>query len=210
MPLVSSSFGGSVRGFGRGIGTIAAAAAATYETLTAGSFVGNNGCLAVDQVDSQTVNIYKYQCGSAWDSQVYWPTPYPAPVTVEFNKLADVGDNGASYAMISWNADPGTDASYTSLDYAVYAYATSNYQVYHNGSNLVNGGSWNSALKWYLVYATNGFIYHYNGSNLIYQVDSGAGRNVYLDTSFYSPNSTYSRFSNVKIIRRAWNGTAYV
>lgn len=209
MPLVSSSFGGSVRGFGRGIGAISAAPAITYETLSAGSFVGNNGCLAVDQVDSQTVNIYKYQCGNSWDSQVYFPTPFTAPVTLEFNKLADAGDNGASYAMISLNEDPGTNASYDTLDYASYPFAQNNYYIYHNGSGI-SLPAWNSAIKFYISYRTDGGIYHYNGSNLLYSTLWGAGRTVYLDTSFYSPNSTYSRFSNVKIIRRIWNGTAYV
>jgi hypothetical protein len=211
MPLLSSSFGGSARGFGRGFGSVAAAAGLPgYELISAASFVGNNGCLAIDNVDSTTVNIYKYQCGFNWDSHVYLPTGYTAPVTCEFNKLADAGDNGASYAMISWNADPGSNASYDTLDWAIYAYSTNNYQVYHNGTNFVNGGTWNSSLKWYLVYGTDGFIYHYNGSNLIYSVSTGSGRTVYLDTSFYSVNSTYSRFSNLKVRKARWNGAAYV
>ena len=200
MPALNTFGGGSIRGYGglfAGVG---------YDVLT---FLAS-GNLTLTDNGTTSVTVAKTSGSSSWDNHAYVATPYTAPVTCEFTKLADSSDNGASYAMISWNADPTSDASYSSLDWAIYPYATSNFQVYHNGSNLVSGGSWNSALRWYLVYATNGYIYHYNGSNLLYSVSTGAGRTVYLDTSFYSVNSTYSKFSNIRVIKKAWNGTSYV
>lgn len=176
-----------------------------YETL---NFIGNNGNLTITNNGTTSVDIAKTQGNSSWDTQAYIATGYTAPVTMEFNKIADAGDNGASYAMISWNADPTTDASYTSLDYASYPYTMNSYILYHNGSQITAGVSWNSANKFYLVYATNGYMYHYNGSTLLYSVNYGSGT-VYLDTSFYSPNGTYSKFSNIRVIKKTWNGTAY-
>ena len=179
--------------------------AVSYEALT---FTAS-GTLDVIGNGTSTVSIAKVSGSNSWDSHAYASTPFTAPITVEFNKLADSSDNGASYAMLSLNEDPTSDASYSSLDYASYPYATSNYQVYNNGSLVVNGGSWNNAVTFYIVYRTDGQLLHYNGSTLLANWSWGTGRTVYIDTSFYSVNGTYSRFYNVRAIRKAWNGTAY-
>lgn len=203
MPMMSSSFGGSIRGYGRTLGsTVDTSYQVLTYTGTGNYFINNNG--------TSTVQFGKNAGGAAWDTQVYSATPFTAPCTIEFQKNADIIDNGASYAMISWNADPTSDASYSSLDYAPYLYDQSRFQVYHNGTNVAAGGSWNSALTWYLVYATNGFIYHYNGSNLLYSANYGVGLTVYVDSSFYYPNSYWCAFNNVRVKRQTWNGTAYV
>jgi len=178
----------------------------TYETL---DFIGNNGNLTITGNGTSTVNIFKTSGSGAWDTQAYMSTGFTAPVTLEFNKQAGTTDNGVSYAMISWNADPTTDASYISLDYASYPYRTDNYSVYHNGSQPHFGGAWSTASKFYIVYAANGFMYHYNGSTLLYSVNYGTGATVYLDTSFYSVNATFGGFSNIRVTKAAWNGTSY-
>ena len=176
-----------------------------YEVLT---FLGNNGNLTITNNGTTSVDIAKTQGSGSWDTHAYVATGYTAPVTMEFNKLADAGDNGGSYAMIAWNADPTTDSSYSSLDHASYPFMQNAYHVYNNGSNPLNSGVWSSASKFYLVYATNGYMYHYNGSTLLYSANYGSGT-VYIDTSFYSPNATYSKFSNIRVTKRTWNGTAY-
>ena len=118
-------------------------------------------------------------------------------------------DNGVSYAMIGWNPDPLTNASYDTINYASYPYRTDNYQVYHNGSLVKNGGTWSTANKFYIVYGTDGFIRHYNGSKLLYAVNYGVGNTVYVDSSFYSINATFGGFSNIRVTRFAWNGENY-
>ena len=179
-----------------------------YELLT---FVAS-GNLTVTNNSTTSVSIFKTSGSASWDNQAYVSTGYTAPVTVEFNKSSPTSDNGTGYSMISLNADPTTDANYTSLDWAAYPYATSGgYYVYHNGSSITpSSTSYNSSLKWYIVYATDGFIYHYNGSNLMYSVNKGTGQTVYLDSSFYSVDATNGGFSNIRMIKRAWNGTTYV
>jgi hypothetical protein len=178
-----------------------------YETLTYTA----SGNLTVTGTGTDTVNIFRTSGGSAWgDSQAYSTTPFTAPCTIEFNKQAASGDNSVSYAMIGWNSDPLTNASYDSLDYASYPYRTDNYQVYHNGSLVQNGGTWSTANKFYIVYGTDGTIKHYNGSTLLYSVNYGTGNTVYVDSSFYSVNATFGGFSNIKVRRSTWNGTAYV
>lgn len=199
MPMLGTFAAGSVRGFssGGGIG---------YEPLV---FLATT-TLTVTGNNTSNVSVAKTSGGSSWDSHAYCPTPFTAPVTLEFNKLAGVGDNGASYAMISLNDDPLTDASYTSLDYAAYPFDQNNYYIYHNGSGIYAGVGWNSALKFYITYRVDGTLLHYNGSNLLYSVNYGTGRTVYVDSSFYSVNSTFSNFSNIRVIKKTWNGTLYV
>jgi len=186
-----------------GVGSVRAA---TYEVLTF-NLVGN---VTATNNGTTSVDLVKASGSSTWGSDAaYTSTGWTAPVTLEFNKLADAGDNGASYAMISLNEDPTTDANYSSLDYAAYPYSTNVYYIYHNGTGINAGVTWNSANKFYIVYKTDGTLLHYNGSSLLYSVNWGAGRTLYIDSAFYSVNSTYSKYSNVRLIRKVWNGTAY-
>lgn len=156
-----------------------------------------------------SVNIFKTSGSNGWDKQAYSLVPFTAPCTIEFNKLAAVGDNGVSYAMIGWNADPLTNASYVSIDWAAYPYRQNNYYIYNNGGGISTGIAWDPTKKFYIVYDTDGFIRHWNGSTLLYSFNKGTGQTVYVDSSLYSPNAIYGGFSNLRVIRLAWNGTSY-
>lgn len=177
----------------------------TYVNL---SFTAS-GNLTVTGAGTSTVSIFKTSGGAAWDNTAYSTQSFTAPCTIEFNKQADAGDNGASYAMIGWNEDPTTNSSYTKLDYTSYPYATSNYQVYHNGTLVQNGGSWSTANKLYVVYDTDGYIKHYNGSTLLYSANYGTGKTVYVDSAYYAVNGTYGGFSNIRVAQSTWNGSYY-
>jgi hypothetical protein len=176
-----------------------------YESLT---YV-TTGNLAITGNGTGTVNIFKTSGGNAWNNQAYSTTPFTAPCTIEFNKQAASGDNGVSYAMIGWNVDPLTNASFSTLDYASYPYRTDIYSVYNNASQVHFRGTWSTANKFYVVYGTDGTIKHYNGSTLLYSVNYGTGRTVYLDSSFYSVNSIFGGFSNIRVTKFTWNGENY-
>jgi hypothetical protein len=176
-----------------------------YEKLT----YTITGSVTVTGNGTDTVNMFKISGVDGWDSQAYSLTPFTAPCTIEFNKQAAVGDNGRSYAMIGWNEDPTTNASYTSLDYASYPHKTSAYVVYNNGSEVQNGGAWSTTNTFYLVYGVDGYIRHYNGSTLLYSANYGLGKTVYVDTTLYAVDATFGGFSNVKVLTKEWNGTAY-
>lgn len=177
-----------------------------YAALT---FTASGNLTVTNNGVSTGVNIFKTSGSASWDNQAYTSQGFTAPCTLEFNKMAASGDNSLSYAMIAWNSDPTSDASYTSLDYAAYPYQTAGYQVYNNGTGITPGVTWSTANKFYLVYATNGYMYHYNGSNLLYSVNYGTGQTVYIDSSFYSVDATYGGFSNIRVALGAWNGTSY-
>jgi hypothetical protein len=180
--------------------------AISYEIL---NFVAS-GNLTVTNNGTTSVDVAKTSGSNSWDNHAYVATPFTAPITLEFNKQASTGDNGASYAMISLNEDPLTDASYSSLDYAAYPYRTDTYSVYHNNNQVLFSGAWNTALTFYITYRADGQLLHYNGSTQLYSVAWGAGKTVYIDSSFYSVNSTFSRFFNIRAIKKVWNGTAYI
>lgn len=159
-----------------------------------------------------SINAFKTSGSNAWDAQVSGLSGFQAPCTIEFNKLAGVTDNGQSYAMIGWNEDASSDSSYTSLDYAAYPYRTDTYSVYHNSTQVLFSGAWDSTKTFYIVYDKDGYIRHYNGSTLLYTSPLyGTGKTVYLDSSFYTAgNYTTNGFSNIRIAKKSWNGTAYV
>jgi len=169
-----------------------------YETLT---YTLSSANLTITGNGTNTVDVYKTGNGGAWNEQIYSLVPFTAPCTIEYNKQA------GSNLMIGWNENPLTDANYTSLDYAAWTDNPGNYQVYHNGAPQTAGGTWSTADKLYIVYNTDGTIKHYTGSKLLFSADYGTGKTVYVDTTFY--DVTTNGFANLKVIRAAWNGTAY-
>jgi hypothetical protein len=178
-----------------------------YENLT---FI-LSGNLTASRNGTNSVSIFKTSGSNAWDNHAYVNTPFTAPCTLEFIKWSANNDNGRSYAMIGWNTDPTTDASYTSLDYASYPYTMSSYSVYNNGSQVHFSGAWSRLNRFRIVYGTDGFIRHYNGSTQLYSVNWGnSTTNFYVDSSFYSPFGVFGGFSNIRVIKRAWNGTSYI
>lgn len=148
---------------------------------------------------------------TGWDTQAYSLTPFTAPCTIEFNKSAadNGGDNGVSYTMLGWNTDPTTNADYGTIDHASYPFIKNDYYVYNNGSGASTGIAWSDLKKFYLVYGTDGFIRHYNGSTLLHSANVGTGITYYFDSSFYSPNQQFGGIRNLRLIKRAWNGTSY-
>ena len=181
-----------------------------YATLSDIASFGSTVLITLTD-QSKTATIYKTEGANAWSGSARGSVGYNAPCTIEFNKTASASDDGNSYAMIGWNEDPTTNDSYTSLDYAAYPYQTNSYSYYHNGEGGTVSTSWSTALKFYIVYTTDGYIKHYNGSTLLYTSPLyGTNKTVYFDTSVYSANSGNGSFSNVKIARRAWNGTSYI
>jgi hypothetical protein len=178
-----------------------------YEPLT---FV-LSGNLVASQNGTTSVSVFKMSGSNSWDNHAYVDTSFTAPCTLEFNKWSANNDNGRSYAMIGWNTDPTTNTSFNSLDYASYPYRMDTYSVYHNGSQVLFSGAWSRTNKFYIVYGTDGFLRHYNGSTQLYSVNIGNSTTTYyIDSSFYSPFATFGGFSNIRAIRRAWNGTSYI
>jgi hypothetical protein len=177
-----------------------------YQALT---YV-NSSNITVTNNGTDAVTFTKNADNNSWNGQAYTTEAFTAPCTIEFSKLAADGDNGASYAMIGWNVDPTTDSSYGSIDHASYPYTKNNYHIYNNGAGLGTGLTWDSSKKFYLVYDTDGYIRHYNGDKLLYSANYGTGNTVYVDMSLYNTDTTFGKFSDVRVCRRSWNGSRYI
>lgn len=171
----------------------------------------SNANLTITNNNTTSVNVFKTASNNSWNSHAYSELSFKAPCTIEFNKQAAATDNSVSYAQIGWNEDPLTGTDTYSLDYASYPYMTNAYAVVNSGEVIPfdPAVTWDAAQKFYIVYTEDGYIKHYNGSKLLYSAFYGLDRRVYLDSSFYSANSTYGGFSNIRICGRAWNGTSY-
>jgi hypothetical protein len=177
-----------------------------YEPLT----FTLSGNLTASGNGTTNVSIFKTSGSFAWDNQAYCSTAFTAPCTFEYNKWSPYYDNTRCYAMIGWNTDPTTNASYDTIDYASYPYAMNAYEIYNNGTYIVPPTRiWSRTSKWYIVYGTDGFIRHYNGSTQMYSVSVGTGLTYYIDSSFYGVGATFGGFSNIRAIKKAWNGTSY-
>ena len=176
-----------------------------YEIL---NFVSSGAAVTFTNNNSISVDMNKTSGGYGWDTQAYCLKAFMAPCTIEFNKTANTYDDGVSYTMIGWNTDPLTDASYSSIDHAAYPFMQNTYYVYNNGSGSTYA-AWDATKKFYIVYDTDGYIRHYNGSTLLYSANYGTGNIVFIDSSFYVKGSANGKLSNVRAIRRAWNGTQY-
>jgi hypothetical protein len=175
-----------------------------YEVIT----VVASAQLQVTGNGTRELSIQKISGSNSWDAHAYFNTPFTAPITLEFKKNAASSDNGVSYSMIGLNTDPLTNASYDTLDYAAYPYRSDQYSVYHNSSQVHFAGSWSTTSTFYLTYLTDGTMRHYNGPTLLYTVNRGS-QTVYLDSSFYSVNA-FGAFTNIKMIKRVWDGTKYI
>jgi hypothetical protein len=176
-----------------------------YETLN----FTLSGNLVARGNGTDLVSIFKMSGGIGWDNQAYSSQSFTAPCTIEFNKNSAYIDNANSYAMIGWNEDPTTDANYASIDHASYPYRMVNYAIYNNGAGNESLGTWSSLNKFYIVYTADGFSKHYNGSTLLYSAAYAAGKTVYVDSSFYAVSATFGGFTNIRVIKKAWNGTSY-
>ena len=176
-----------------------------YENLT---FVLSANLVASGNGTSN-VSIFKMSGSTAWDNQAYTTQGFTPPVTLEFNKWCANIDNGRSYAMIGWNTDPTTDASYSSIDYASYPFTQDRYEIYNNNTYINPNKTFDKYQKFYLTYKTDGVLEHYNGSNLLYSVSTGSTVERFIDSSFHNVGAMFGGFSNIRVIRRIWNGTSY-
>lgn len=175
-----------------------------YENLT----FTLSGNLTARGNGTDLVSIFKTSGGFSWDNHAYTTQGYSAPLTLEFNKNSAYFDNGRSYAMIGFNADPTTNASYDTLDYCAYPYRYDTYSVYHNGTQVHFATQWNPNTKFYLVYDGSN-IKHYNGSTLLYTSPSYTAGTVYIDSSFYAVAANFGGFSNIRLTKNLWNGSSY-
>jgi hypothetical protein len=120
--------------------------------------------------------------GAAWDAQVYskeWYTRCCTTFKPQDTSLA---------VMVGLNSDPTADASYTSLDYAIYLTGGA-LQIYESGSSVFTGGSYSTNDLFAIVYDGIAVRYYQNQTLLRQTLVASPNTKLYLDSSFYAANS---------------------
>jgi hypothetical protein len=181
--------------------------AVPYEYLT---FTADAAITVTEKRKASEYDLIRTSGTTGWNAHAYSNQAFTAPCTIEFYKIAEASNNGKSFAMIGWNVDPTTNASYDSIDIAAYPYRTSDILIYTNGTHYATGGAWDPEKRFYMTYDTDGNVRLWNGETLLYTYSYGTGKTVYIDTSFYITDETYNRFSEVRVTKKSWNGSKYV
>lgn len=99
--------------------------------------------------------------------------------------------------MIGLNADPTTDASFGSIDYALYCKSDGTLDIYSSGVLTVAGvGSYSAGDVLAVTYNGYRFVFSRNGAELSTITNAAfATVNMYADSSFYSVGAKVSALS---------------
>lgn len=150
--------------------------------------------------------LIKVAGGDTWNGSVHSTESYKDGASVSF-----IVDNAAQAFMVGLNTDPTTDASYVSLDYAIYL-TGGTVEVYESGTARGSFGSYT---------AGDIFAITYNGKEVAYSVRSTsgafgvfrtvpapAGLNLFFDSSMLNQGYTYGRILSFTAAGTAGNDGA--
>jgi len=186
-----------------------------YETITLLTKSGSQTITYVDNGTTDVTNTYKSAGGDTWNGGWYMDTGYTAPVTFEYKASASSSDDGNSYKQIGINDSTVQTYAGADTDFDIYHYPYYLTTTMLRGSDVTDENVsyvWNSTDTFYIVYKTNGDVEWWQAGNKIKTFSWGAGKTVYLSTTFYNQGdgSDNGSFKNIRIKRRQWGGTKYI
>jgi hypothetical protein len=169
----------------------------------AGTAVSNNliETLSLSTSGGMTVagnTFTKTSGGGGWDAQVYSNDSYVGGAYVRFSAL----QTWASI-MVGLNTDPTLDASYYSLDYAIYLAGNAVY-IYESG----NGYNMNTTYTLNDVFSVTydgSYIKYYKNGSVLRAVQVNITNPLYLDSSFVNVGSGVSKVSFGPMSSNAWS-----
>jgi hypothetical protein len=131
-----------------------------------------------------------------WDGQAYSTAGYGTGAYAQAESTLNQGPT-----MFGLNTDPATDASYTSIDYAIYIRGDNTIDVYESGTGVSIGTAYVTGDVFAVSYDGSYVRYLKNGT-IFRTVTVGGGLKFFFDSSFYAPvgDPTYnpSRLSNIR------------
>lgn len=157
-----------------------AAAAVTGAQGSAGLVLVPHGVAGALLVRGRTVT--KIGGTSGWDAAVRSEVPITGGCEVSFKSKS-------GGVMVGLNTDPTTDASYTSLDYAVYIETGSNAQIWESNTAAVSTIAAAIGDVWTIRYTGAAVEYRRNGT-LVRVVKAAIAKVFSLDSSFATPGSS--------------------
>jgi len=162
-------------------------------TLTTYNY--SNGQITLSNQMSYSSGTLQRTSGSGWSQQGY-STLYGIPTAGEGHLNFTSGPNNR-YRMIGLNSDPTSNASYSSIDYAIYLVGNKQVYIYENGSSKGYKTGYVSGDQFKINVDCDGKVTYYKNGALIYTSATTANSTLYLDSSFY--NSPGNGISNISI-----------
>jgi hypothetical protein len=137
--------------------------------------------------------------GAAWDQQVYSRDSYTGGAYV-----SAVPSQNNLALMFGLNSDPATDASFTSIDYAMYAGADGSLYAYE--SNVSKGviGSYVAGDVLAVTYDGSNVRYM-KGGTILRTVSATIAAPLFFDSSFYSLNAQLTSLRFGPMTSNAWS-----
>ena len=184
---ISVDSDGKIQGIGTGVGT------AVSNTLVTTISLGTTNV-----TQSGNTVVKTGGPGSSWDAQAYSKESYTLGAFCSFR-----ADSTGHYIMAGLNTDPTTDASYSSIDYAIYMLVGGQVRIYESGADI-------GAFSTYAV--GDIFSVTYDGSNIRYYQNGTLLRSVavtitsplYFDSSLYYIGSSISQIKFGPMSSNAW------
>jgi hypothetical protein len=139
-------------------------------------WVARGNCIAT------ATGIKKEGGGNAWDSDCHSFEAYRRGAFVSFQ-----GNAANVTLMVGLNADPTTDQSYTSIDFAWHLQSDGNCSIYESGLYGVAYGAYSSDTVFAIAY--DGATVRYIKDGVLVRQVYAPDRTFYMDSSFYSPGS---------------------
>lgn len=129
---------------------------------------------------------------TAWDSQVYSRESYASGCSVSFRPL----QNNAQF-MVGLNADPATDASYASIDYAWYCSNGGSVEIYEGGVAKGVIGSYDTSTTFEIRY--DGVWVRYLRNGVVVREVYDVGQRFFLDSSWNTPGAAAASIQFVSL-----------
>ncbi len=153
-----------------------------------------NGEITLSSQMAYTSGTLQRTAGAGWNKQGY-STLYGIPTGKEGHLDFTSGPNNR-YRMIGLDNNPAANASYTTIDYALYLAGNSWIHIYENGSNKGSKTTYVSGDRFKIDIDCDGTVTYLRNGTVIYTSATKATNTLYLDSSFYnSPNSGVSNIS---------------
>lgn len=143
--------------------------------------------------------VSKVGGAAAWDSSVYSKERYSNGAFVSF-----FPEQTNAFLVVGLNADPATDSGFSGIDYALECLNTGALYAFESGTGFDLGTTYAAGDTLAVMYDGDKVRYLKNGT-VLRTVSPGPGLNLYLDSSFYTPDGAITglRFGPLSSPRQA-------
>lgn len=168
-------------------------------TYVNNSLVETNSFVSSSNVSISGNYIIKTGQTTDWDAHAYSKESFVGGAYVSF-----VAQQTNAWIMAGLNIDPTTNASYSSIDYAIYLVGDGTLRIYESGSDRGQFGTYSINDVFNVAYDGTRIRYYKNGS-VLREVIVNITNALYFDSSFYSTNGAISKVKFGPLSSNNWS-----